>query len=153
MNATSQAVFISSASEDAAAASRICEALRAVGIEVWFDRSELRGGDAWDQKIRDCALFVPVISRTARLRSEGYFRLEWRLADQRTHLMAKGRTFLLPIVIDHTSDTEADVPDSFAAVQWTHMPDGDVALLPAHSRGTNSGSQPHSCLHCELHGP
>jgi hypothetical protein len=36
--------------------------LRAAGIEVWFDQSELRGGDVWDQKIRreihDCALYV-----------------------------------------------------------------------------------------------
>ena len=131
MNSTSRAVFISYASQDAEAANRICEALRAAGIEVWFDRSELRGGDAWDRRIRceirDCALFVPVISRTARLRSEGYFRLEWRLADQRTHLMAKGRTFLLPVVIDDTSEAEADVPDSFAEVQWTRMPDDEVA--------------------------
>jgi len=33
---------------------------------VWFDQSELRGGDAWDQsirkQIRDCRLFVPIIS-------------------------------------------------------------------------------------------
>jgi hypothetical protein len=40
------AVFVSYASEDAAAARRICEALRGAGIEVWFDQSELRGGDA-----------------------------------------------------------------------------------------------------------
>ena len=46
------AVFISYASEDAEAAARICEALRAAGIEVWFDRSELRGGDAWDSQIK-----------------------------------------------------------------------------------------------------
>ena len=68
-----QAVFLSYASEDSAAALRICAALRAAGIEVWFDQSELRGGDAWDRRIRreirDCALFMPVISRTARLRS------------------------------------------------------------------------------------
>ena len=60
------AVFLSYASQDAEAAKRICEALRAAGIEVWFDQSELRGGDAWDQKIRrelhDCALFIPVVS-------------------------------------------------------------------------------------------
>jgi hypothetical protein len=53
------AVFLSYASQDAEAARRICEALRAAGIEVWFDRSELRGGDAWDQsirrQIRECA--------------------------------------------------------------------------------------------------
>jgi hypothetical protein len=32
---------------------------------VWFDESELRGGDAWDAKIRrqinECALFMPII--------------------------------------------------------------------------------------------
>jgi len=39
------AVFLSYASQDAQAAQRICEALCAAGIEVWFDQSELRGGD------------------------------------------------------------------------------------------------------------
>jgi len=46
------AVFLSYASQDAEAAQRICEALRATGIEVWFDQSALRGGDVWDQTIR-----------------------------------------------------------------------------------------------------
>lgn len=41
-----RAVFLSYASEDADAAARICEALRAAGVEVWFDKDELRGGDA-----------------------------------------------------------------------------------------------------------
>ena len=49
---TAGAVFLSYASEDADAAARICEALRAAGVEVWFDRSELRGGDAWDLQIK-----------------------------------------------------------------------------------------------------
>ena len=43
-----QAIFLSYASQDADAARRICEALRAAGLEVWFDQSELRGGDAWE---------------------------------------------------------------------------------------------------------
>jgi hypothetical protein len=30
----------------------VYEALRGAGIKVWFDQSELRGGDAWDQSIR-----------------------------------------------------------------------------------------------------
>ncbi len=89
---------------------------------MWFDQSELVGGDAWDQKIRkhikDCALVIPIISAATQARTEGYFRLEWRLADQRTHLMAKGRPFLLPVVIDDTRDAEAHVPDSFTEVQW-----------------------------------
>ena len=53
------AVFLSYASQDAEAAQKIAEALRAGGIEVFLDQSELRGGDIWDQKIRqqihDCS--------------------------------------------------------------------------------------------------
>jgi TIR domain-containing protein len=48
----SRAVFLSYASEDAEAAERLAAALRLAGIEVWFDKSELRGGDAWDHHIR-----------------------------------------------------------------------------------------------------
>ena len=39
------AVFLSYASQDTEAAQKICDALRAAGIEVWFDKSKLRGGD------------------------------------------------------------------------------------------------------------
>src|SRR3954464_935431 len=120
MSHVSKAVFLSYASQDAEAARRICEALRATGIEVWFDQSELRGGDAWDTKIRkqikECALFLPVISANTQARREGYFRLEWRLADQRTHLMGKTAAFIVPVCVDQTRDRDADVPDSFLQV-------------------------------------
>jgi TolB-like protein/Tfp pilus assembly protein PilF len=131
MSDSNKAVFLSYASQDAEAAKRICEALRGAGVEVWFDQSELVGGDAWDQKIRkqikDCALLIPIISAATQARREGYFRLEWRLADQRTHLMAKGLPFLLPVVIDDTRDADAHVPDSFTEVQWTRLPGGEGA--------------------------
>jgi tetratricopeptide (TPR) repeat protein len=122
------AVFLSYASQDAEAARHICEALRAAGVEVWFDQSELRGGDAWDQSIRkqikNCALFIPIISAHTQTRLEGYFRLEWKLAEDRSHLMAKGKAFLVPVTVDETSDREAQVPDAFLAVQWTKLPGG-----------------------------
>jgi hypothetical protein len=93
-----RAVFLSYASQDAVAARRISDALRSAGIEVWFDQSELRGGDAWDQRIRqqirDCALFMPVISATTTARHEGYFRLEWSLAEQRSHMIAHNKAFI-----------------------------------------------------------
>ncbi len=124
------AVFLSYASQDAEAARRICEALRTAGVEVWFDQSELRGGDSWDQKIRrqikDCALFLPVVSANTQARREGYFRLEWKLADDRTHLMARGTPFLVPVCIDDTKDWDALVPDSFMSVQWTRLPGGET---------------------------
>ena len=68
-----------------------------------------------------------MISAATQARTEGYFRLEWRLADQRTHLMAKGRPFLLPVVIDDTRDDDAQVPDSFTEVQWTRLPGGETS--------------------------
>jgi TolB-like protein len=130
MNPEPKAVFLSYASQDAEAARRICDALRAAGVEVWFDQSELRGGDAWDQQIRrqikECALFVPIISSNTQARGEGYFRLEWRLADQRTHLMGRNRAFLIPVCVDQTPDANADIPDSFAAVQWTRLIGGET---------------------------
>ena len=128
--ATSGAVFLSYTSQDTDSASRICEALRRAGIEVWFDQSELRGGDVWDQKIRreihDCALFIPVISANTASRHEGYFRLEWDLADQRTHMMSRNRVFIVPVCLDATNETGADVPDSFRRVQWTRLSAGET---------------------------
>ncbi len=130
MTESSKAVFLSDASQDAGVARRICEALRAAGIEAWFDQSELRGGDVWDQKIRrqvhDCALFIPVISANTASRHEGYFRLEWDLADQRTHMMARDRPFIVPVCIDDTSDSGTDVPASFVRAQWSRLPDGET---------------------------
>jgi hypothetical protein len=90
--------------------------------------AHLRGGDAWDQKIRHqihgCALFMPIVSQHTQERLEGYFRLEWKVAVDRSHLMATERPFLVPVVIDGTRDQEAFVPDAFRAVQWTRLPGG-----------------------------
>jgi TolB-like protein len=121
-----RAVFLSYAREDAPAAQRIADALQSNGVEVWLDQSELRGGDAWDQKIRrqikECALFIPVISARTQSRGEGYFRLEWKLAVERTHLMAEGVPFLSPVVIDETTEAAAMVPAEFLRVQWARLP-------------------------------
>ncbi len=128
MTEPSHAVFLSYASQDAGAAQRICETLRTAGIEVWFDQSELRGGDAWDQSIRKqiktCALFIPVISHTTHDRVEGYFRLEWKLAVDRSHLISADQAFLLPVVIDDTRDDDERAPERFREVQWTRLPGG-----------------------------
>jgi len=122
------AVFLSYASEDTAAAERIATALRAVGIEVWFDRTELRGGDVWERqiedRIHDCRLFIPLISVNTERRDEGYFRREWSLAVDRTRDMAENKTFLLPVVIDDTNQRKASVPEKFRHVQWSHLPGG-----------------------------
>jgi adenylate cyclase len=125
-----RAVFLSYASEDAQAAQRICAALRAAGIEVWLDQSELRGGDAWDSAIRkqikSCALFIPIISANTHARIEGYFRLEWKLAIDRSHLLAPDQPFVVPVAIDNTPQSDDRLPERFRELQWTRLPNGDT---------------------------
>ena len=128
MSDATKAVFLSYAREDTESAKRIAEALRAFGVEVWFDQSELRGGDTWDQKIRTqiktCALFLPLVSAQTEERTEGYFRREWKLAVDRTHDMAGNRTFIVPVVIDDTKEARANVPEEFMRYQWTRLAHG-----------------------------
>ena len=124
------AVFLSYASQDTEPARRIAEGLHQAGLEVWFDQSELRGGDAWDalirRRVKDCALFIPIISANTEARSEGYFRLEWKLAVDRSHLLADDRTFLMPVVVDDTREAVARVPEGFHARQWTRLANGET---------------------------
>ncbi len=131
MNEPSKAVFLSYASQDAEAAKKICDALRAAGVEVWFDaEGGLEHGDEWDAKIRrqikECVLFLPVISANTQAREEGYFRIEWELAAQRALGIASGVAFILPIVIDDTREPDALVPDRFRTVQWTRLRAGEL---------------------------
>ncbi len=123
-------MFVSYASEDRAAARLIGDALITHGLEVWFDESELGGGDVWDQKIRkqirECDYFMALVSAQTEVRHEGYFRREWRLAVERTLDMADDHTFLLPVVIDGTIEAHARVPEKFLSVQWLKLPGGQA---------------------------
>jgi hypothetical protein len=84
MSEANKAIFLSYASQDVDAAPGIAEALLNAWGEVWFDRSELVGNDAWDAKIhrqiKACVVFVPLISANLQAQREGCFRLKWKLA-------------------------------------------------------------------------
>ena len=118
MSDATKAVFLSYAREDTDAARRVAEALRGFGVEVWFDQEGgLEHGDEWDRKIRhlikECALFLPVISANTQARREGYFRIEWDLAAERAQGIAHGVPFILPVVIDPTNEPGPSCPIAF----------------------------------------
>jgi len=132
MSQSGKAVFLSYASQDTEAARRLCETLRASGVEVWFDvEGGLETGDEWDAKIRrqikECVLFIPLISANTQAREEGYFRIEWDLAAERARGIASGVPFILPLVIDETREPDALVPDRFRTVQWTRARGGELS--------------------------
>jgi hypothetical protein len=62
-------VFISYSHKDSAYVARLVAHLTKVGIEVWTDRG-IEHGAEWartiERKLRDCAVFVPVMSRNSR---------------------------------------------------------------------------------------
>jgi len=83
---------------------------------------------------------MPLISAQTAARPEGYFRREWRLAVERTLDMADDHTFLLPVVIDDTTQAAARVPEKFLSVQWLRVPGGrPTAALEALCRRLASG--------------
>jgi hypothetical protein len=123
-------VFVSYAKEDFPAAQRISAALEELGLDVWFDKDRLEAGDQYDQKIKRnikaCSLFVPIVSATTERRMEGYFRREWKLAEERSWAIADGVPFIVPVVIDETPPYGSMVPEAFHKAQWTQLREGAI---------------------------
>ena len=97
----------------------------------------LEHGDEWDAKIRrqikECVLFIPIISANTQARHEGYFRHRVGAGGAaRASASRPACAFILPVVIDDTREPDALVPDRFRAVQWTRLPGG--VMPPAKCR-------------------
>jgi hypothetical protein len=126
-----RSVFISYAREDLAAVQKLKSGLDAAGVKTWFDLERLESGDDYDRKIQRnitrCSYFIPVVSAATERRLEAYFRREWSYAIDRTRGMADGAVFILPVCIDETDFTTAQVPDKFRAVHCARLPGGEVS--------------------------
>ncbi|MEI6034942.1 MAG: toll/interleukin-1 receptor domain-containing protein [Verrucomicrobiae bacterium] len=123
------AVFISYAREDLQAVLTLKAGLEAAGLTVWFDFERLGAGDDYDlmirNNIRNCSIFLPVISAHTEARSEGYFRREWTYALDREKGIFSGVPFIIPVVVDGTRDPRA-VPPRFKDFNFSWLPGGDV---------------------------
>jgi TIR domain/SIR2-like domain len=128
-------VFISYSHEDIAPARLFCSELASIGAGViWFDRTQLKPGDEWDEKIKaglkSCDLFVPLISSNTEAQHESYFHVEWRFAEERSKFIL-GRSFIIPIVVDTVYNLDPNwymlVPEGFRALQFGHAPGGRMS--------------------------
>ena len=125
----SGAIFISYTREDQEAARRLRDFLEEeAGADVWVDTRRLEAGDDWDYKIRrnikNCSYFMSLISSASTRRREGYFRREWTLAAERAMDFVDTAPFIIPVVIDETSEDTDGVPERFRRSQWTRLRDG-----------------------------
>jgi hypothetical protein len=128
--ATNGGVFVSYASEDFDAAARMCDALDRVGIDVWFDKRDLRTGDDFEREIATqiarSYFFIVVISQHSLTHEPRFFRFEWREAERRGKLVAFDQPYILPVVIDDTPATDERIPTFVRTLQWTRAPAGEV---------------------------
>ncbi len=125
-------VFLSYASEDKSVAVKIKEALEDVGVDVFFDKNDLRAGEDYEVKLRraisESSLFLPVISQNTLTRQRRFFRIEWNQALEEALKVAPSERYIIPVVIDATSPTEPGLPERFRKLHWESLPDGRVAM-------------------------
>jgi hypothetical protein len=124
------AVFLSYASEDRTAAGRIKEALEAAGVEVFFDKDDLKAGEDWEVKLKRsievASLFIPVISKNTLTQQRRFFRIEWKQALEEAMKAAETQIFIVPVVIDETPPDEEAFPAKFRKANWETLPEGQI---------------------------
>jgi len=109
-------VFISYASEDAARAKRLFDALEGAGFDTWLDKTRLEGGDRWDSTIEgeigrsDYVLVLQ--SRALRAKIDSYVNTEIGLALKRAAHVRAPIKCLIPLQLD-----AGEMLDDLAAYQ------------------------------------
>ncbi|MGR9116338.1 MAG: toll/interleukin-1 receptor domain-containing protein [Gammaproteobacteria bacterium] len=121
-------IFLSYSREDQKETKALHAVLEQAGMDVWYDECRLGSGDAWERRIQDnilnCSLFLPIISRNAAERMEGFYRREWHMAINRAYGFADHVPFIIPIIIDDTPPGFSGVPAYFWDRQLERAPGG-----------------------------
>ncbi|SMO66185.1 SIR2-like domain-containing protein [Saccharicrinis carchari] len=115
------AIFISYSHHDKDTVLALYNELLAHGFNVWLDKDQLHSGDNYRQqiieKIRECDLFIPVISQSSISNKESYvYSIEWDRAIARRKTREEEsdtHSFIHPIIIDDTQVTDIGIPSNF----------------------------------------
>jgi hypothetical protein len=107
-------VFICHASEDGQQAEEVADGLAANGIDTWFDKDDLEGGDEWDALIRRTISqqvdYVVVLQSASLLSKDvGYVNREIELARDRQQEYRPPRRFIIPAVVDDPANRLAEL--------------------------------------------
>jgi hypothetical protein len=132
-------VFLSYASEDGVSVSNLAKLLKAAGIDVWIDNTELRGGQAWEtaitERIAGCDRVVACLTqRFVDKFSQGktFLRREIELALSRVP-PGPEHVFLVPFCLE-----PCRLPEEMAhlhAITCTSEPQYDRLLEALRNRG------------------
>ena len=106
-------VFICHASEDKDHADSLYKTLEQAGIRSWLDKENLRGGDRWDDIIKNTIeeidYFVVLQSKNLQEKRIGYVNKEIRLALEREKKF-RDLNFIIPYKIDESELLKELIP-------------------------------------------
>ncbi len=129
---TEGAVFLSYASEDRGTAQTIAAALRAAGVDVWFDKERLHAGDRWERIVRRqlerSSLFVPLLSSASLsdANRRSWFWVEWNEAAAFSKAMSPDEIFIVPVASDGVDPGSSGLPDAFSSSQIVELKGGQM---------------------------
>jgi TIR domain-containing protein len=123
-------IFISYAREDQRYAEAICNALTAKNLKVWLDRSVLKTGSEFKpeivQAIRECSVFVPVLSRSAFSGDRRFLFREWNEALDSAKEWMPGSRFIQPVIVDDLKAEDLSLFPAFRDVDIAWLENGQV---------------------------
>ncbi|MCR9246283.1 MAG: toll/interleukin-1 receptor domain-containing protein [bacterium] len=124
-------IFLSYASEDRNATTKIRDALEAAGLDVWFDRDDLPPGSKFKPEIKynieRCALFLPVLSNTLTIGDRRFVRREWKIAAEVAMDAPDSAKFIMPIAIEDVPPNSEYIDKAIRDCNWEWAPGGQVS--------------------------
>ena len=88
------------------------------GLLMWHKVNKLIAA------IRDCTLFMPVISANSVAPGRRAFKEEWYYGAEEAKRAGRNETFIVPVVIDDTSINDPALDECFRVPQAAFIPDG-----------------------------
>jgi len=105
-------VFLSYAREDFETAKRLCNDLRQVGIDVWFDKDSLLPGQNWKtairQAIKGSRFFIALLSNSS-VNKRGFVQKELKHAFEIFDEFPESSVFVIPIRLDNCTPTSENL--------------------------------------------
>lgn len=120
-------VFISYVRENQRKVDRLCESLRAAGVQIWLDREQIKPGQRWQRVIREAIRsgthFIACFSRQYREREESYMNEELLLALDELRRKPAERTWFIPVLLSRCKlpDPPLGGGESLKDIQWVSL--------------------------------
>lgn len=120
MSDSSKSVFISYAHEDAEFAKVLYDNLRDAGVNIWFDKEDLRPGEEWKpairKAIRKSRYFLAILSCNS-VKKRGFVHAEMADALDILKEFSESEIYIIPVRIDN-----CELPyEHLYEIQWTNL--------------------------------